>query len=315
LDVPQKYHLLSATGDVNAAIQLMSPEEQTLTDASVEFKDGRTVMKFTKALDEPNQIPINIGNNNMIWAYGSSPTIAYHANRSSFTLNLESGASVVGATPQMGAWLAHGICAFVAWGVLAPTAVQSALYRSFFNGNRWFKIHQVFNASAYAFTVFAFLIAVTITRKEGGSHFDTAHAKMGLAMLIIASVQVLGGAARPHLPDPGSGEEKTSLRKAWEFGHRLTGIILLACGFWQMSAGIKLFTRNFNGVGSRDERAVTIAYWVWIGFVMALLLIGGLYFKVLRKRNGEKNNAGKKKTEKKSKTEGLVTPSDWFTAL
>ena len=189
------------------------------------------------------------------------------------------------AEPNYGAMLAHGICGFVAWGVLAPAAVQSALYRPLFSGTRWLKIHQVFNASAYAFTVFAFLIAVTITRKEGGSHFDTAHAKMGLAMLIIASVQVLGGAARPHLPDPGSGEEKTSLRKAWEFGHRLTGIILLACGFWQMSAGIKLFAEDFNGVGSRDERAVTIAYWVWIGLNVAVLLIGGLYFKFLQKKD------------------------------
>ena len=188
------------------------------------------------------------------------------------------------AEPNYGAMLAHGICGFVAWGVLAPAAVQSALYRPLFSGTRWLKIHQVFNASAYALTVAAFAIAVSVLDKWG-MHFDSAHAKMGLAMLIIASVQVLGGAARPHLPDPGSGEEKTSLRKAWEFGHRLTGVILLACGFWQMSAGIKLFAEDFNCVGSRDERAVTIAYWVWIGLNVAVLLIGGLYFKLLQKKD------------------------------
>src|SRR6056300_1197744 len=50
--IPKKYRLGSGM------IDLMSTEEQTLTDASVEFKDGKTVMKFTKPLVEPNQIPI-----------------------------------------------------------------------------------------------------------------------------------------------------------------------------------------------------------------------------------------------------------------
>lgn len=66
----------------------MSPEEQTLSDASVDFKDGKTVMKFTKPLVEQNQVPFVVGNNQMLWAYGSSPTISYHANRSPFSLDL-----------------------------------------------------------------------------------------------------------------------------------------------------------------------------------------------------------------------------------
>ena len=55
--VPQKYRLGAGK------IDLMSPEEQTLSDASVDFKDGKTVMKFTKPLVEPNQVPFVVGNN------------------------------------------------------------------------------------------------------------------------------------------------------------------------------------------------------------------------------------------------------------
>ena len=81
---PQKYRLK------NGWIEPMSPEEQTLIDASCEFKDGQTVMKFTKALKEDNQLEISMGDNTFLWAYGYAPTIDYHGpNKSSFTLTLE----------------------------------------------------------------------------------------------------------------------------------------------------------------------------------------------------------------------------------
>ena len=67
----------------------MSPEEQTLTDASIQVVNGQTVMKFTKPLLEPNQIPVISGVNQMLWAHGGSrTTIGYHQSRAAFSLNL-----------------------------------------------------------------------------------------------------------------------------------------------------------------------------------------------------------------------------------
>lgn len=279
--IPQKYRLSQGF------IEIMPPEEQTLTDASVVVNEnGQTVMKFTKPLVEPNQIPITPGDNNLLWANGGDSTdIGYHGqNRAPVIINLSSGAAATVRAPNMGAWLAHGICAFVAWGMLAPTAVNAAIYRSLFvKGPLWFKLHRFFNASAYALTIIAFAIAVAFISKEGNPHWFSSHAKMGLSMFIIASVQVLWGAARPHLPGPDSGDEKTTIRKVWEIKHRLTGTVLLACGFWQMSAGIKLFAIKYSGVGSVEEQGVTIAYWIWIGVEVALLFIGGVYLKLLKK--------------------------------
>ena len=257
--------------------------QTTLKNASIEYKDGQTLMRFTKIMNETNEteIPISLGDNDFLWAYGMSPTIGYHGpGRQPIVVNLSSGSSEVGQVPNMSAWLAHGICAFVAWGVLAPTAVQSALMRALFKGKLWFQIHQYFNSLAFILTIASFAIAVAFTQKEGSQHFTNNHEKMGLAMFIMVALQVLGGGLRPHVP--AQGEEKTTVRKGWEIGHRVLGLTLLACGFWQMYAGIQLYAIKYGGVGSSEERAVTRTYWVWIAFDCALLVIGGVYFKFLR---------------------------------
>jgi hypothetical protein len=88
LGIPQKYRL------GQGVIELMSPEEQTLTNATVIVKNGQTYMKFTKPLVEPNQTSVTVGLNKMLWAYGSSRTIGYHAARSPFTLDLASSESL-----------------------------------------------------------------------------------------------------------------------------------------------------------------------------------------------------------------------------
>ena len=73
--IPQKYRLSQGF------IEIMPPEEQTLTDASVVVNEnGQTVMKFTKLLVEPNQIPITAGENNMLWAHGGDgrTSVGFH---------------------------------------------------------------------------------------------------------------------------------------------------------------------------------------------------------------------------------------------
>mmetsp|Transcript_30544 Transcript_30544/g.49936 ORF Transcript_30544/g.49936 Transcript_30544/m.49936 type:complete len:122 (-) Transcript_30544:140-505(-) len=101
---------------------------------------------------------------------------------------------------------------------------------------------------------------------------------MGLAMFIMAFFQVSGGIFRPHVPAPNSGEEKTPVRKGWEIGHRVLGVTLLACGFWQMSKGIELYAIKYT-VSESAEDNLNIAYWVWIGVMSALIVVGGGYFK------------------------------------
>ena len=90
-------------------------------------------------------------------------------------------------------------------------------------------------------------------------------------MFVIASLQVIGGMVRPHAPK--SGDEKAPARKAWEMGHRIAGLALLLCGVWQMREGIALFATKYS-VSSDNEDKLAIAYWVWIGIMIAVILLG-----------------------------------------
>jgi len=279
---PQKYNL--GAYDVSG-VQPMPENQQTLTSSSVEVKDGQTIMKFTKIMKEAGEIEISTAGNTFLWAYGSSDALSIHEAKAAFELNLSSGTSEELSPLNKSAWLAHGVIAFLAWGVLVPFAVQSALLRDLLpKGPLWFKLHRAFNSTAYASFIVLFAIAVAYTTKEGKPHFNNDHQKMGLAMFIMASVQVIGGAARPHQPAPDSDEEKTQVRKSWEVGHRVLGVALLACAFWQMDAGIKLFSQKYS-VSESDNDKLNIAYWVWIGVMTAVIVIGGV-FKLRNKTSG-----------------------------
>ena len=91
----------------------MPDSAQTLTDASVKVVDRQTLMKFTKIVKETNEIA-----NTFLWAYGLGNTLRFHSTRSPFDLNLSSGLATEVVVPNYSAWLAHGIMAFLAWGVL-----------------------------------------------------------------------------------------------------------------------------------------------------------------------------------------------------
>jgi hypothetical protein len=260
----------------------MPENQQTLTDTSVEVKDGQTIVKFTKIMKEAGEIEIKPGDNTFIWAHGSADALAYHAARASFDLNLSSGAAEELSVPNKAAWLAHGIMAFIAWGVFVPWAVQSSILRDFLpQGPAWFQLHRAFNSTAFALFIAFFAIAVAYTGKEQGEHFGNGHQKMGLAMFIMATVQVVGGVSRPHLPAPGSGEEKTEVRKGWEIGHRVLGVTLLACGFWQMSKGIDLYAIKYS-VSDSNEGRLQLAYWVWVGGMAGIIVLGVVYSKLCK---------------------------------
>ncbi|KAL3779619.1 hypothetical protein HJC23_007697 [Cyclotella cryptica] len=102
--VPQKYILGGMSVD---NIQPMSEEHQTLQNASIKIgkvnNDVKTVMKFTKILQEQDEIEIFMGDNTFIWAYGFDETLGFHAGRSSLNLNLlgETSEALTSSTPMV----------------------------------------------------------------------------------------------------------------------------------------------------------------------------------------------------------------------
>jgi len=270
-----KYNLNGYTDNL---VQPMPQEQQTLTDASTVFQNGQTIMKFTKIMKEPGEVEILFGDNDFLWAHGSAPALTYHASRSAFVLNLSSGAAQELTAPNKGLWLAHGVMLFLAWGVFVPFAVQASLLRKLLpEGGIWLQIHRGLNTISLALFIAGFAISVATTKKEEQPHFSNPHRRMGLAMFIMAILQVIGGIVRPH--NPLEGEKKKPVRVGWEVGHRVLGVSLLACGFWQMYEGILLYGVKYS-TDESDEEAITIAYWVWISVMIAVMVLGGAFFKL-----------------------------------
>merc|ERR1712232_531723 len=159
-------------------------------------------------------------------------------------------------------------------------------------GPLWFKLHRGLNSTAFVFFIVIFVIAVAFTSQENGTHFNNSHQKMGLAMFVMTVVQVAWAVFRPHVPE--EGQEKSAARLAFEVGHRLFGVTLLACGFWQMREGISLYAIKYS-VSESGEDNLGIAYWVWIGIMSALIVFGGGYFKLVKKTGEEKKSDSEEK--------------------
>lgn len=222
--------------------ELVRRTELHVGESSIDFIGGRTVMDFTIAFgdwrgDENMGIRLN-GPSSFIWAHGSDgeTELKYHGpdNKSTFTItnlldsqsndadNSSSSSEKEGYNSQSmsrttkstkSAWIAHGIMAFLAFGLFVPSAISSALLRNCtlhpIFGPRledirskvltkyWLHVHMVFNTTAAAFTVIVFSVAVSNTNREGSAHWDCAHSKMGLAMFILVLCQVFGGYFRP----------------------------------------------------------------------------------------------------------------------
>eukprot|EP00586_Coscinodiscus_wailesii_P016575 CAMPEP_0172499732 /NCGR_PEP_ID=MMETSP1066-20121228/130120_1 /TAXON_ID=671091 /ORGANISM="Coscinodiscus wailesii, Strain CCMP2513" /LENGTH=354 /DNA_ID=CAMNT_0013273631 /DNA_START=50 /DNA_END=1111 /DNA_ORIENTATION=- len=212
---------------------------QTLINASITYVDKTTVLTFTKLLNDPrDKIPVNIsGLNNFLYAYGDTLTLAHHIGSGAFELDFKGGEIAVTEPKFSTEWTAHGLTAFIAWGVLTPLAIAASILRDFIPAKGlWFKIHQYYNALTLFLTVVSFSLAVSTIRRVGLEHFRDRHQIVGLAMFVLVTMQVVGGVLRPGLPpkpvesggdeDGGNGEEvpkKSSARVAWDYGHKGAG--------------------------------------------------------------------------------------------
>lgn len=321
-------------------------------DAKIAFADGKTVMDFTMSFSDwgvpldDDLMSISLKNpSTFIWAHGvnGDTELKHHGpyNKGSHTIdNLMSLShsreqSFNSMTLQeqsrstKSAWLAHGIIAFLAWGIFAPMSVTTAIMRdgdvpAFCKGlasmisKKWLYIHVGLNTLTYAFTIILFSVAVSNINRENDSHWEHAHSKMGLAMFLLISFQVLGGYFRPSsatLPSSDTteteenGEEgisnedgieehrpmpmKSMLRQAWELFHNMFGIMLFLFGVWQMHAGLELYHQRYA-----SSTLVAVFYILWMALWTGIIIGGSLYKWFLRSRGlGSADGDNGKETE------------------
>jgi len=268
----RKYSL----GDYNQqGVQPFPQIQQTLNNTWVEQNDTVTIMRFNKKLMEENELMIHASMgeeetrvNNFMWAYGFGNTLGFHAQFGAFALVLrvcspddsllqdDDGGFVeldVGESYQ-NLWAVHGLLATLAWGVLSPLAIGSAMLRRYFtcsnDAGLWYKCHYNLNLMTMILTMISFGIAVVA--HQGGTpegedpkHFVfVAHATVGLIIMIAVSVQVINGLSRPHATK--KGEMKKPIRSLWEYGHRILGVVLVGVCWYQIQDGMTIYSTNFN---------------------------------------------------------------------
>ena len=271
--------------------------QQTLTDATYTQNATHTVMTFTKPFVDGSEIPVAIaGNNFFLYAVGFDNNFGIHANRLGFQLDLSStdaGPITANSSDTKTLWIIHGILMFIAWSILVPMAVGTAMLRNFLPlpDGMWFQVHRILNSIAVVCTIVGFAIAVHNINEERGStakHFSTVkHHKIGLVIFIFAMIQAITGIFRPHLPKPvqsattehdtEDGKPKTMepeqlpkkspSRIAFEIQHRLMGTVAMIMGWFNVDSGIGLYSDRFNG---KDVVAVP---WAITGVIVSVTLI------------------------------------------
>jgi len=220
--------------------------DSTITNPTIDFEENECIMEFTISFADWGA-PVKSGpgisltdSTTFIFAHGSNgdAKLQYHGpnGKGSKTINnllvstehsdLFSSTSMQQSKKKMSnksAWLAHGILAFIAWGLLAPTAITTAIMRDIEIPDRfmkvklylsklkekWLFVHITLNTLACVITMLVFIVAVLNVNHENGYHWLYAHNKMGLAMFILSFNQVLGGYLRPS-SHPQSPEDTNS---------------------------------------------------------------------------------------------------------
>lgn len=211
LSEPKSYYL---NGKSQSAI---TRSDIVLEDATIDFIDDKTIMEFTTTFEslgvespidtEPAGISLS-DTSSFIWSHGKDGQneLGYHgSNKAVYGLNdLSKGSSSEAKLGTMAMssnvvdskskWLAHGILAFISWGVCAPVAIVSAIFRDFnkYASNFWFHIHLGCNSLNYFFTVVVFSLGVSTIKKEGYTHWYHAHNKVSLLFgALIFSIQTI----------------------------------------------------------------------------------------------------------------------------
>ena len=102
-------------------------------------------------------------------------------------------------------WMAHGMCASIAWAILVPLAIGSSLLRKLpeklgFHQSTWFSIHFALNTLAALLTIVSFSIAVYTSRQQyGKSNWkEHPHFIVGLVIFLLTLMQAVIGMLRPR---------------------------------------------------------------------------------------------------------------------
>lgn len=127
----------------------------------------------------------------------------------------------------------HGVLNAVSWGVLMPTGVLLARYLKVFKSANpaWFYLHVTCQTSAYAVVIAGWVTGLRLGDEGGGSSVGT-HGNIGMALFILATLQVFALLLRPK-PDH-------KYRLYWNIYHHSCGYTAIALSIVNVFIGLDL---------------------------------------------------------------------------
>lgn len=242
-------HLYELTAKSTSGIEKMS-SQSTLTSGSISQAGSTTTMDFVILLDQSSLSVSESGSQKFIYAYGSSNSLGYHAQRGSFSLDLTTCSMSKVKTEELSTRtvLAHGCLMLLAWAWIFPSGIISAFFK-FKIGNMWMNMHmgiQILGALV-VFTAIC-IMSITIDTTSGATHMNGNHPTYGIIVLSLMMIQILGGFARPHKV-PGDMSDYRSVRdwvwkrqspkrKLFQYLHKVLGYAAMIMAFIALLTGV-----------------------------------------------------------------------------
>mmetsp|Transcript_23976 Transcript_23976/g.47858 ORF Transcript_23976/g.47858 Transcript_23976/m.47858 type:complete len:343 (+) Transcript_23976:190-1218(+) len=194
------------------------------------------------------------------------------------------------------AWIAHGALAAIAWGLFVPFAIGSAWFRDLIP-TYWIYIHVFVNVFTFALTFFAVIIAFATMKsmgEAGEGHLKERHHVVGLALLLLVTVQTANGFLRPpreyvnedddtntEMADSVVGGRKSATpRNIWYLCHSLNGLVLFCLGTWQVMSGLNIFSLRF---ATANWSSVYFGYILWV----VVVFVGVKFWLKYKERQGK----------------------------
>lgn len=220
---------------------------QNINDVTVTDNGGRRVATFTRPLTTGDsndfQMDCSMTSLDLVWARSGSASYSkvYHGNPNRGNLpdielvdvdDIVPGTVALTETGWWTAYHTHGLLMFLAFSVLFPLAILSTLLRTLIGASKnafWFQAHRVLNVLAACLAIIAYILVAT---QDNYSFLHTKHGVLGMIILCWVVVQIIIGITRPHKKKKG--------RKAWLYGHRLMGFLIIIASAIQINGGVRL---------------------------------------------------------------------------
>ena len=209
------------------------------------------------------------------WSNGSLSERNMHSVTSSRPIRVQLMRGSAEAEEDLRPVLAvHGFMMFLAWGILLPGGILAARYLKHVKGDGWYQIHVYLQYSGLAIVFLGLLFAVAELR---GFYVSSLHVKLGITAIVLAFVQPVNAYLRPKKPD--NGEEVTSKRLLWEYGHVILGRSAIVAGIAALVSGMKHLGERYGG---ENVHGLNWALMVW--FLVGALIIVYLEFREKRRK-------------------------------